>query len=189
MQSGHCFMKPPDMLTYIKLIYLQKKVKESWNQKKKAEMQYYQKLADFFTPMLKAMASEYCNSIAYDSLQIHGGTGFMLDFPIMRIYRDARITSIYEGTTQLQVIAVIKGVTGGTYLSKIREYENEKIQPEYEFLRSKLILMTNTYAAMTETVMNVKDTEFLDFHALSSCGNCCQYYHGLSVAVRHKQRS
>ncbi len=93
------------------------------------EYRYYQKLADFFTPVLKAMASEYCNSIAYDSLQIHGGTGYMKDFPIMRIYRDARITSIYEGTTQLQVIAAIRGVTSGIYLSKIKEYEAQYIAP------------------------------------------------------------
>ena len=59
------------------------------------DMKEYQKLADAFTPLLKMITSEYSNQIAYDSLQIHGGAGFMIDFPIERIYRDERITTIY----------------------------------------------------------------------------------------------
>ncbi len=79
-------------------------------------MKRYEKLNDIFTPLVKGVASEYCNKLAYDSLQIHGGSGFMKDYPIERIYRDARITSIYEGTTQLQVVAAIRGITTGGYL-------------------------------------------------------------------------
>ena len=86
------------------------------------EMKRYQRLADIFTPLLKLTASEYANQIAYDSLQIHGGAGFMKDFPIERIYRDARITTIYEGTSQLQVVAAIRGVTAHGYLNRIRRW-------------------------------------------------------------------
>jgi hypothetical protein len=129
------------------------------------EMKKYQKLADIFTPLLKLVSSEYCNSIAYDSLQIHGGAGFMKDFPIERIYRDARITSIYEGTSQLQVVAAIRGVSTNSYLQKIREMEEEKIKPELEYLRKMLIAMTSEYETAVKIVNEAEDQEYLDFHA------------------------
>ena len=91
-------------------------------------MKKYQKLADIFTPLLKLFSSEYANEIAYDALQIHGGSGFMKDYPIERLVRDARITNIYEGTSQLQVVAAIRGVTTGQFLKQIREeYEQASI--------------------------------------------------------------
>ena len=86
----------------------------------KAEYKEYQKLADAFTPLVKMFASEYANQNAYDSVQVHGGSGFMKDYACERIYRDARILTIYEGTTQLQVVAAIRHVTTGTYLKQIR---------------------------------------------------------------------
>jgi alkylation response protein AidB-like acyl-CoA dehydrogenase len=135
------------------------------NAEEKKEYRHYQKLADLYTPLLKAVSSEYCNSIAYDALQIHGGTGFMKDFPITRIYRDARITSIYEGTTQLQVIAAIRGVTSGVYLSCIKDYEKQKVSPEFDHLKRRLIAMTDIYSDAVEKVINAKDNEYIDFHA------------------------
>ncbi|MDE7396932.1 MAG: acyl-CoA dehydrogenase family protein, partial [Muribaculum sp.] len=93
----------------------------------KDELKYYKKLADAFTPLSKGMTSEYCNQNAYDCIQIHGGSGFMKDYACERVYRDARITSIYEGTTQLQVVAAIRHVTTGTYLARIKEYEAMEI--------------------------------------------------------------
>ena len=80
------------------------------------EQKKYAKLADSFTPLAKGMNSEYANQNAYDCIQIHGGSGFMLEYACQRIYRDARITSIYEGTTQLQTVAAIRYVTNGSYL-------------------------------------------------------------------------
>ncbi len=71
---------------------------------------YYTKLAAVLTPMCKALATESANQIAYDGLQIHGGAGYMKDFNAERYSRDARITNIYEGTTQLQVVAAIGGI-------------------------------------------------------------------------------
>ncbi|MBP7496315.1 MAG: acyl-CoA dehydrogenase family protein [Bacteroidales bacterium] len=148
---------------YKAYIYIEKERKLEADEK--GEMRYYQKLADVYTPMLKAISSEYCNQIAYDSLQIHGGTGFMRDFPISRIYRDARITSIYEGTTQLQVIAAIKGVTNGAFLNKIKEYENIELNPEYDFLKLKLVELTDIYINSVNKVVAAKDNEYLDFHS------------------------
>ena len=129
------------------------------------EMKKYQKLADFFTPLAKGISSEFCNQLAYDAIQIHGGSGFMKDYPVERIYRDARITSIYEGTTQLQVVAAIRGVTTGAYLDQIRAYEAEKISPELESLRNTLISLTAEYEEAVNTVVSAGDNEFIDFHA------------------------
>ncbi len=129
------------------------------------EMKEYQKLADAYTPLLKMLTSEYSNQIAYDSLQIHGGAGFMKDFPIERIYRDARITTIYEGTSQLQVVAAIKGVTTGVYLSQMKAYAQTEIAPDREHLRRTLVEMTEEYAQTSARVIEVNDAEYLDFHA------------------------
>jgi len=131
----------------------------------KNEMKKYQKLADIFTPLGKGLASEFCNQLAYDAVQIHGGSGFMKDYPVERIYRDARITSIYEGTTQLQVVAAIRGVTTGGYLAQIREYEAQKITPELEFMRRTLIILTDDYEQAVAKVVDSNDNEFIDFHA------------------------
>jgi len=129
------------------------------------EMKKYQKLADFYTPLVKGISSEFCNQLAYDAIQIHGGSGFMKDYPVERIYRDARITSIYEGTTQLQVVAAIRGVTTGAYLDQIRRYEAEKLSPGLEYLRRALIILTDEYEQSVHKVMTVNENEFLDFHA------------------------
>lgn len=128
------------------------------------EMKHYGKLANVFTPLIKLMGSEASNSIAYDALQIHGGTGFMKDFPIERIYRDARITSIYEGTTQLQVVAAIRGVTTGVYLEQIRAYEQE-VSQENQVLKNKLMKLTEQYVLALEKVEAAEDLDYLDFHA------------------------
>ena len=129
------------------------------------EMKRYQKMADFFTPLLKGITSEYSNQLAYDAVQIHGGSGFMKDYPVERIYRDARITSIYEGTTQLQVVAAIRGVTTAGYLDRIREFEASELKPELHAYRRALIGMTDEYERAAKVVIDVKDNEYLDFHA------------------------
>ena len=139
--------------------------KRSLEKDEKEDMKKYQRLADFFTPLLKGMASEYCNQLAYDAIQIHGGSGFMKDYPVERIYRDARITSIYEGTTQLQVVAAIRGVTTDGYLERIREYELMDLKPELHGYRRTLIGMTEEYAKAVKMVTDVKDQEYLDLHA------------------------
>lgn len=131
----------------------------------RAEMKKYQRLADAFTPMVKGMGSEFCNQNAYDCVQIHGGSGFMKDYACERIYRDARITSIYEGTTQLQVVAAIRHVTTGSYLAKIEDYAKETYAPQLDALKSKLESMTAVYKEAVATVTEAHDTEYVDFHA------------------------
>ncbi|MBD5295311.1 MAG: acyl-CoA dehydrogenase [Bacteroides sp.] len=131
----------------------------------KKEAKYYSKLADAFTPLAKGMTSEFANQNAYDCIQIHGGSGFMKDYACERVYRDARITSIYEGTTQLQVVAAIRHVTTGTYLNKIREMEAEQVCPEDEAVKNTLVFMTQQYANAVQSVLGVKDSSFQDFMA------------------------
>jgi alkylation response protein AidB-like acyl-CoA dehydrogenase len=131
----------------------------------RAEQKEYQKSADFFTPLVKLFSSEYSNQLTYDGLQIHGGSGFMKDYPIERLYRDARITTIYEGTSQLQVVAAIRGVTTGGALAKIRQYEQLPVKPEHEYIRRQLIAMTEEYEKAVAQVTGVGNPEYVDFHA------------------------
>lgn len=129
------------------------------------EQKKYSKMADSFTPLAKGLGSEFANQNAYDCIQIHGGSGFMKDYACERIYRDARITSIYEGTTQLQVIASIRYVTTGAYLAKIKEYEAAQVSEVLAPFKERLAAMTEKYAAAVEAVVAVKDQEYLDFMA------------------------
>jgi alkylation response protein AidB-like acyl-CoA dehydrogenase len=129
------------------------------------EFKYYQRAADIYTPLLKLFASEYCNQIASDALQIHGGTGYMKDFPIERIFRDARITNIYEGTSQLQVVAAIRGVGNKAYYNMMREYGKIEVKPELEYLKNVLVKLTSHYAKAVKKVTAENDNEYLDFHA------------------------
>jgi alkylation response protein AidB-like acyl-CoA dehydrogenase len=128
------------------------------------EQKKYSRLADILTPMQKLINSEYCNQIAYDSLQIHGGSGYMKDFPIERIYRDARITNIYEGTSQLQVVAALRGVGNQAYLKQVREYEQQEVKPDLEYLRKILAQMTTQWEQTLRKVQETGDNEFYDFH-------------------------
>ncbi|MDR1380954.1 MAG: acyl-CoA dehydrogenase family protein [Tannerella sp.] len=129
------------------------------------EQKTYAKLADAYTPMGKAMSTEYANQNAYDAIQIHGGSGFMKDYACERLYRDARITNIYEGTTQLQVVAAIRHVTTGTYLNQLRAYASIAYRPELDGYGKRLAVMTGIYEEMVATVTSVKDNEYLDFMA------------------------
>jgi 3-(methylthio)propanoyl-CoA dehydrogenase len=146
-------------------IYMHMGEERKLTPEERLEMKNYQKLADLFTPLVKGMASEFCNQLAYDAVQVHGGSGFMKDYPVERIYRDARITTIYEGTTQLQVVAAIRGVTTGAVLAQIRVYEAQKVAPELAFLKRALIIMTEEYDHAVSHVLAVNDTEYVDFHA------------------------
>ena len=129
------------------------------------EAKYYSRLADALTPLAKGMGSEYCNQNAYDCIQIHGGSGFMKDYACERLYRDARITSIYEGTTQLQVVAAIRHVTTGTYLNLINTYLENEVKPELQSVKDRIRVMTDMYAKAVETVGKVDDSAYGDFMA------------------------
>ena len=129
------------------------------------EMKFYNRLADGFTPLVKLFSSEYANQQAYDAIQIHGGSGFMKDYPCERLYRDARIFSIYEGTTQLQVVAAIRYITNGTYLSIIKEMLAEEVAEELKPLQVRVAKMTELYEQAVNYVKEAGNQEVQDFLA------------------------
>lgn len=133
----------------------------------RAEMKFYNRLADGFTPIAKMFASEYANEVAYDSIQIHGGSGYMKDYACERLYRDARIMNIYEGTTQLQVVAAINHVTKGTYLEQILRYEAEQRTEATQAMADKLVELRKVYEAAVERVETLdKQTQgYKEFHS------------------------
>ena len=126
------------------------------------EQKMYAKLADSLTPLAKGMNSEYCNQNTFDALQIHGGSGFMMDYPIQRYARDARITNIYEGTTQLQVVAAIRYVTNGSYLAQMREFETAAVSEAMLPLQARAKVMADKFEAAVNHVKEVQDAEMHD---------------------------
>ena len=131
------------------------------------EMKFYNRLADGFTPLAKLFSSEYANEVAYDSIQIHGGSGYMKDYACERLYRDARILNIYEGTSQLQVVAAINHVTKGTYLEQILRYEENARTEATQPLAERLVELRKMYEAAVERVERLdKETQgYKDFHS------------------------
>ena len=139
----------------------------SLESEERQEMKFYNRLADGFTPLAKMFASEYANEVAYDSIQIHGGSGYMKDYACERLYRDARIMNIYEGTTQLQVVAAINHVTKGTYLEQIMRYEEEATSKATKPMFDKLVELRKLYESVVERVetMDKEAAGYKDFHA------------------------
>lgn len=127
-----------------------------------AEMKLCQRLADSLTPLAKGMSSEYANQNAYDCVQVHGGSGYMTDYACERLYRDARVTNIYEGTTQMQVVAAIKHATSGHYGQLIAELDATHIREENIPLRSRLRQMTLLYTGALERISSANDPDWLD---------------------------
>lgn len=130
------------------------------------EMKKYTRLADAFTPLAKGINSEYANQTAYDAISIHGGSGFIMEYKCQRLYRDARIFSIYEGTTQLQVVAAIRYITNGTYLSIMKEMlEGELACDCMKALRDRVARLVELYEESIEKVNAYDNQDIHDFLA------------------------
>ena len=128
----------------------------------RSEMKKYSKMADSFTPLSKGLGSEFCNQNAYDCVQIHGGSGYMKDYTCERLYRDARVTNIYEGTTQMQVIAAIRYVTSGYYASVMQEYAETPVAESMQPLLQQLNLLQERYVAAVNRVVEWQSQEAID---------------------------
>ena len=155
----------------------------------KAEAKYYNRIADALTPMAKGMGSEYSNQNAYDCIQVHGGSGFMKDYACERLYRDARITSIYEGTTQLQVVAAIRHVTTGTYASLMDEFAAAEVRPELQAVKDRIAGLVEIYKTAVASVTSVDNAAFADFMArrlVEMAGNIVMSYLLLDDANRNE---
>lgn len=129
------------------------------------EMKKYTRLADAFTPLAKGMNSEYANQNAYDAISIHGGSGFIMEYKCQRLFRDARIFSIYEGTTQLQVVAAIRYITNGTYLSIIKEMLESEVSDDLKSLKERVAKLVDLYEAAINKVKEANDQAVHDFLA------------------------
>ena len=129
------------------------------------EMKKYTRLADAFTPLAKGMNSEYANQNAYDAISIHGGSGFIMEYKCQRLFRDARIFSIYEGTTQLQVVAAIRYITNGTYLSIIKEMLESEVSDDLKTLKERVAKLVELYEAAINKVKEANDQAVHDFLA------------------------
>ena len=129
------------------------------------EMKKYTRLADAFTPLAKGMNSEYANQNAYDAISIHGGSGFIMEYKCQRLFRDARIFSIYEGTTQLQVVAAIRYITNSTYLSIIKEMLENEVSDDLKSLKERVAKLVELYEAAINKVKEANDQAVHDFLA------------------------
>ena len=129
------------------------------------EMKQYTRLADAFTPIAKGMNSEYANQNAYDAISIHGGSGFIMEYKSQRLYRDARIFSIYEGTTQLQVVAAVRYITNGTYLAIMKEMLETPVSDNLQPLKVRFAELVDLYEEALNKVNSDENQEQHDFLA------------------------
>ena len=127
------------------------------------ELKRYSRLADAFTPLAKGMNSEYANQNAYDAISVHGGSGFIMEYKSQRLYRDARIFSIYEGTTQLQVVAASRYISNGTYLNIMREMLSEEVADGFKPLKARVAAMVDQYEAGVAAVKAHESQDVQDF--------------------------
>ncbi|MCR5070194.1 MAG: acyl-CoA dehydrogenase family protein, partial [Prevotella sp.] len=163
-----------------------KETGEKLTAEERAECKTFSKLADAFTPIAKGMTSEYANQNAYDGIQIHGGSGFMLEYACQRLYRDARILTIYEGTTQLQTVAAGRYITNGFYGQVIADMLEAGQAPkeigsadwcaaEFQLLKERVVKMAEKYNEAVAYVNDKKDDEFKDFairHLYEMAADC-----------------
>lgn len=129
------------------------------------ELKKYSRLADAFTPLSKGMSSEFANQNAYDCVSVHGGSGFIMEYKAQRLLRDARIFSIYEGTTQLQVVAAVRYITNGTYLSIMQEMLETEVAPEFKSLKKRIACCVELYTEAIEKLKADDDQNVHDFLA------------------------
>ena len=147
----------------------------------KQELKKYQRLADAFTPMAKGMNSEYANQNAYDAISIHGGSGFIMEYKSQRLFRDARIFSIYEGTTQLQVVAAIRYITNGTMLNNIKEMAAAEVSEALQPLKARVEKLIPVYEAALNRVKDLNNQDAHDFLARRLYDMTCEIVMSLLI--------
>ncbi len=164
--------------------------KEHRGEPVKAQLKKAKELADFLTPLSKFTTTEMANKVAYDAIQIHGGTGYMKDFPVQRLYRDARITNIYEGTTQLQVVAAIGSITSGLFFGWLEKAKELPVS-DLADAKKELLRYVERFAEVTERVKKVENKDFLDYTAgwlVEIASLVYRFYLYLPVAEKHPEK-
>ena len=147
----------------------------------RAEMKKYTRLADAFTPVAKGMNSEYANQNAYDAISIHGGSGFIMEYKSQRLFRDARIFSIYEGTTQLQVVAAIRYITNGTMLNNIKDMAATEVSEALQPLKARVEKLIPVYEAALNRVKDLNNQDAHDFLARRLYDMTCEIVMSLLI--------
>lgn len=148
---------------YKSLLHIQRE--RTLTKEERNELKEYTRLAEMFTPLAKLFGSEFCNQVTYDAVQVHGGTGYMRDFPVERLYRDARITNIYEGTSQLQVVAAIRSVMTGQLTQRLTFFA-QQVKGEAFAAEAKLLAaLTEELTQSIEQVQKAENPNYIDFHA------------------------
>lgn len=148
---------------YKSLLHIQRE--RTLTKEERNELKEYTRLAEMFTPLAKLFGSEFCNQVTYDAVQVHGGTGYMRDFPVERLYRDARITNIYEGTSQLQVVAAIRSVMTGQLTQRLTFFA-QQVKGEAFAAEAKLLAaLTEELTQSIERVQKAENPNYIDFHA------------------------
>ncbi len=130
-----------------------------------SELKEVRRFASLLTPMIKYYASEMCNRITYDALQIFGGAGYMRDHEVERLYRDARVTSIYEGTSQLQIVGAIRGITSGLFLSILENRPSNNYPLAFDPLVKKIGDCKKLLAQAVGHVKELNDNVYTEYQA------------------------
>ena len=144
-------------------------------------MKKYQRLADAFTPLAKGMNSEYANQNAYDAISIHGGSGFIMEYKSQRLYRDARIFSIYEGTTQLQVVAAIRYISNGTMLQNIKDMLADLPENANAALKARVEKLIPVYEEAIAYAKGLENQDAFDFLARRLYDMTCELVMSLLI--------
>jgi 3-(methylthio)propanoyl-CoA dehydrogenase len=121
------------------------------------------RVAAMLTPMSKYYCSEMANRVSYDSMQVLGGSGYMKDYSVERHTRDARITTIYEGTSQLQIVAAVRGVCSGACEKYLTELAGQTYNPELKDLLDKLAEGT-LHLLKAVAFVKQQGTEYMDLY-------------------------
>ncbi len=143
----------------------------------KNESRKFKRLAAMLTPMAKYYCTEMCNKVAYDAIQVLGGSGYMRDYPVERYYRDARITNIYEGTSQLQIVAAVRGVASGTANKAFDEFSAMDWLGDLSDLNE---LLKESAKELADALVFVKQqgTEYMDLYGRKIVDVACDIYLG-----------
>ena len=139
----------------------------------KTDLKRYTRLASLFTPLAKSSAAEMANKVAYDAIQIHAGVGFTKEFDVERHYRDARITNIYEGTTQLQAVAALGGIIAGVVSERLSDYEdNYTLSKLGDIFKAAQQMRSNLEMAIS-FIKGKSDSTFQEYHATRLVNMTC----------------
>ena len=123
------------------------------------------RLSDVLTPLVKYTASEMSNRVCYKAMQVHGGVGYMREFSVERLSRDARVTSIYEGTSQLQIVAATGGLLGHALDDLLSDWAQQDYGTELAGLKSRAEEMTALFGRCIDHLKEVESREVIDYYA------------------------